>query len=500
MRPLEIAACVVTGHDGTLAPSASGERDPRRALELVVLEALRRPPCGVAFSGGRDSSAVLAVAVHVARREGLPEPIPITKVFPDVPRPRSRAWQERVIDHLRLDDWQRIVIHDELDLLGPLATANLVDHGVVWPPTIHGDRPVIDRVRGGSLIDGEGGDEVLGGDGTPHRAGDDARSLPTLRHASQAGAAPRWRSLPKRLHARRVRDRWSADPLPWLRPVAAAALAAAVGGEERPRRRCRSPRACADPPPARPGARRRATASTSLAPGTSSCRARCCTPTSSTRWRRRAASSASAAARPRCAPSSSDLLPDDVLTRADQGDVQRARSGRPTPERSPSAGTASGVDTSLVDADEVRRGLDRRAAAAERVALVHRRGWRPRAPWLAGSDRWHPSIRDAVTDRRRAKMTIWRRGCRTTVASYLATAARGWAGVPRNGSVSRWTRHANNRSTSWRTTKHLRSSNSARLPTSPRVGAFAATQTAFSSWATSSRGAGSGELTTRSTH
>jgi hypothetical protein len=40
-------------------------------------------------------------------------PIPITKVFPDVPTTEEQSWQERVIDHLRLDDWQHIVIHDE---------------------------------------------------------------------------------------------------------------------------------------------------------------------------------------------------------------------------------------------------------------------------------------------------------------------------------------------------------------------------------------------------
>ena len=106
--------------------------------------ALLRPPCGVAFSGGRDSSAVLAVAAHVARRDGLPQPIPITKVFPDVPTAEEGSWQESVVRHLGLDDWQRVVIHDELDLVGPLATANLVAHGVVWPPTIHGDVPVVE--------------------------------------------------------------------------------------------------------------------------------------------------------------------------------------------------------------------------------------------------------------------------------------------------------------------------------------------------------------------
>ncbi len=162
MSPLETATCILLGHTGSLPPSASGIRDPRRALEHVVRDALLRPPCGVAFSGGRDSSAVLAVATHVARRDGLPPPIPITKVFPLVPSAEEGSWQETVVRHLGLDDWQRVVIHDELDLVGPLATANLIAHGVVWPPMIHGDVPVVELVRGGSVIDGEGGDEVLG--------------------------------------------------------------------------------------------------------------------------------------------------------------------------------------------------------------------------------------------------------------------------------------------------------------------------------------------------
>ena len=241
MRPLEIAACVATGHDGTLAPSASGERDPRRVLELVVLQALQRPPCGVAFSGGRDSSAVLRVAVHVARREELPVPIPITKVFPDVPTTEEQRWQDRVIDHLRLADWQRIVIHDELDLLGPFATASLVDHGVVWPPTIHGDRPVVDRVGGGSLIDGEGGDEVLGV--TAHRIAPmttlvrSPRSVTPARLHRAAVAL-----LPKQLRARRVRivgrrthSRGCAPSRPLRSPPPSAG--------KRPSRLCRSPRA-----------------------------------------------------------------------------------------------------------------------------------------------------------------------------------------------------------------------------------------------------------------
>ena len=50
-----------------------------------MLRALRRPPCLVSFSGGLDSSALLAVATAVARREGLDDPVPATLVVPGSP-------------------------------------------------------------------------------------------------------------------------------------------------------------------------------------------------------------------------------------------------------------------------------------------------------------------------------------------------------------------------------------------------------------------------------
>lgn len=232
MSPKEIAWCHLLGHTVPMPSPFPAMRDPRAALERVVRQALQRPPCGVAFSGGRDSSTVLAVAAHVARREGLPEPIPITKDFPEVPSTEESDWQETVIRHLRLSEWQRVPIRDELDLVGPLATANLVEHGVIWPPMIHGDVPVVDLVRGGSLIDGEGGDEVLGT--SVHRIAPVTDLLRKPRPMS-------WRRLrravravaPGRLRARHVRRLWMDEPMSWLRPAVRAELATAIGETER---------------------------------------------------------------------------------------------------------------------------------------------------------------------------------------------------------------------------------------------------------------------------
>ena len=137
-------------------------RDPRAAMEDAVRGALRRPPCLVSFSGGRDSSAVLAVAAHVARREGLPLPIPITHRFPDAPAADEDPWQERVVAHLDLPDWERIVVGSELDCVGPVARTVLRRHGLLWPFNAHFHLPLFERAAGGSFLTGVGGDELCG--------------------------------------------------------------------------------------------------------------------------------------------------------------------------------------------------------------------------------------------------------------------------------------------------------------------------------------------------
>jgi asparagine synthase (glutamine-hydrolysing) len=232
MSPMEIVFGYLLGHTGSLPRPADRSATPRQALERVVRTALERPPCGVAFSGGRDSSAVLAIATHVARRDGLPEPVPITRVFPAVEEAAEREWQETVVRHLGLRDWHRAVIHDELDVVGPLAAEHLAAHGVVWPPTIAGDRPLVDAVPGGSVIDGEGGDEVLGF--AAHRM---ARLTPLLRHPRPM----RWRRVrsalgalaPAGVRARHERRGWGEEPFPWLRPAGRDALFVGLDQAER---------------------------------------------------------------------------------------------------------------------------------------------------------------------------------------------------------------------------------------------------------------------------
>src|SRR4029453_2177355 len=99
LTPMEVATTEVFGEDvqAPRLPEIKSIRDPVRALEDATLPALERPPCVVSFSGGRDSSVVLAAAVRAARREGLPAPIPLSAQNPECPKADESRWQEMVI-------------------------------------------------------------------------------------------------------------------------------------------------------------------------------------------------------------------------------------------------------------------------------------------------------------------------------------------------------------------------------------------------------------------
>lgn len=213
--PLEIACGLVIG--GELRPPSMLGRgasdDPRAAIETAVRRALQAPPCLVSFSGGRDSAAVLATAVAVARREGLALPIPATYRFPAVPSTQEDSWQEDVVRHLGVADWIRVTISSELDSVGPVAQSVLRRHGVLWPFNVHFHTPLFERAAGGSLLTGVGGDELFG----RHRwyaaqrvlAG---RVAPRPRHLRTVGLALAPRPLRRTVLARR-QVRW-----PWLHP------------------------------------------------------------------------------------------------------------------------------------------------------------------------------------------------------------------------------------------------------------------------------------------
>ena len=164
-EPLEVATGWVYGSVPTSPffqpPEPHGT--PRDALDDAMRPALVAGPCYVSFSGGRDSSAILAAATALARREGHALPIPVTRVYPDLPDTDESEWQRLVIDHLGLTEWVRLELRDgESDLLGPTARGALESRGLLWPPALQTHGVMFEQLRGGSLLTGEGGDAVLG--------------------------------------------------------------------------------------------------------------------------------------------------------------------------------------------------------------------------------------------------------------------------------------------------------------------------------------------------
>lgn len=228
MRGIELATSLVAGADPTRAPlprrhAATSELPA--VLENVLLRSLQRPPCVVAFSGGRDSGGLLAAAAGAARRHGLPLPIPATYRFPGVRDADENAWQDMVVRHIDLEDWVRIDITDELDLVGPVAAPLLRRHGPLWPPNSHFAGLLVPHARGGTFVTGVGGDELLEPSAYEAARVLSGRRRPRLGDARGVAAvlAP---SGPRAWRARR-----RIAPLPWLTPDAAAAHARARARE-----------------------------------------------------------------------------------------------------------------------------------------------------------------------------------------------------------------------------------------------------------------------------
>ncbi|MCU1459180.1 MAG: hypothetical protein JWL73_3272 [Actinomycetia bacterium] len=116
----------------------------------------------VEFSGGCDSSLVLATATDVCRRLGAPDPVPLTYRFSGADGSDEQEYQELVVRSLGLRDWEIVDFGSDGDCLGPGAQASLHTTGLVWPATLHFRAGVYAGLGPGLLLTGEGGDEVLG--------------------------------------------------------------------------------------------------------------------------------------------------------------------------------------------------------------------------------------------------------------------------------------------------------------------------------------------------
>ena len=227
LRPtaLEIAAGAMFG-DEPEAPVAESDPSlaPRAALEELVRAALEPGPCLVTLSGGRDSSAVLAVAAHVARREGLPLPVPITVRFHAAPGTGEAEWQDLVVRHLALEEWVVLDVDDELDLVGPVSARLLARHGILYPAHACLFALMVEHARGGSLLTGVGGDSIFGSwrywtllDSLAARRRPDRGDVEAAAHLLAPGPV------------RRAVARARAPSRPWLSPEAERLVEAQIG-------------------------------------------------------------------------------------------------------------------------------------------------------------------------------------------------------------------------------------------------------------------------------
>jgi asparagine synthase (glutamine-hydrolysing) len=162
LSPLEVASHILVGPDkGTGQPPSSAHPSALAAVEDALRRALAKPPCLVAFSGGRDSSALLAVAMRVARADGLPLPVPMTVRFPRAAAAEEAEWQALAIRHTGAEDWIEREAGDELDLIGPVSAGIMRAQGLPYPYNLHLLAPMMEEARGGTLVTGLGGDQAL---------------------------------------------------------------------------------------------------------------------------------------------------------------------------------------------------------------------------------------------------------------------------------------------------------------------------------------------------
>jgi asparagine synthetase B (glutamine-hydrolysing) len=231
LTALEIASAEILGTVALTFPSGP-VLSPVLALQRVLIDALQREPCVVTFSGGRDSSLMLALTARLARREGLPEPIALTARFPHSELSAESDWQQLVIDHVGVKRWEIVQPGDEIELLGDVALDIHRRHGVLYPPNAHFFIPLLPYARGGTLVTGQAGDDlllgwqarrvadVLAARRSPHRG--DARALARV-------MLPR--AIRRPIAARRASRRIPASMPDWLRAEIASQLAYAQACE-----------------------------------------------------------------------------------------------------------------------------------------------------------------------------------------------------------------------------------------------------------------------------
>jgi hypothetical protein len=218
-----VAGCPLGGRGDPTPRAGRARQEPVAALAAAIERTLDSGPPAVAFSGGRDSSLLLAVAALVCRRAGVEPPLPITLCMPSpVEEADEQEWQELVLEHLGISDWHRIAIGDELDWVGPYARRHLLRDGLMFPANAHSVVPMLEAAGDRPLIVGLGGDELL----TPLQwRGVQAllgrRRRPEPRDVARLAAAAIPRTIRGRLRPSCAKE---LEQMTWLRPAARRSL------------------------------------------------------------------------------------------------------------------------------------------------------------------------------------------------------------------------------------------------------------------------------------
>ena len=89
-------------------------------------------------------------------------PIAVTFRYEGEAETEEHAWQELVVRHLGVADWESLEIGTAHDVLGDEALRFIRAHGLAHPASLPGKVPLLARAKGGSVMSGEGGDEIFG--------------------------------------------------------------------------------------------------------------------------------------------------------------------------------------------------------------------------------------------------------------------------------------------------------------------------------------------------
>ena len=180
------------------------------------------------------------------------------------PAPQETEWQEQVDRPPRARGLGPDRAAGDLDCVGPVATAVLRRHGLLWPCNAYFHEPIFEAAAGGAVLTGVGGDEALLALELGARARRPARPRAARARATCCASASRSPPRPSSARrsaagcpssargcgprrARRIEDFVAAEaasePLRWRTPLPRAGRLGLHGGQPRqPRRAGRRPR------------------------------------------------------------------------------------------------------------------------------------------------------------------------------------------------------------------------------------------------------------------